>query len=74
VSQKRHPQDTRLRRFFAALFVNVRTRRPVCPVCLLPFSDWFVWGCWSYCYPCYDATGYVILEPQAGRCADTVTM
>ena len=62
---RKSSKDTRLRRLIAALLVDVRTRRPVCPACWIPFSDWFVWDGWSYCYPCYDASGVLILEPGA---------
>jgi len=35
-----------------------------CPECHLPFSDWFVWNGYRYCYPCWAMTGHriVILE------------
>lgn len=56
-----------LRRVIAALLVDVRTWRPVCWRCWRPFSDWFVWGGWSYCYPCHDVDRIVILEPAAKR-------
>lgn len=25
-----------------------------CPICGLPFSDWFVWGAWRHCFPCWS--------------------
>jgi len=60
------PEMTRLRQAFAAIR-NVFYSRPVCWRCWRPFSDWFVWEGWRYCYPCHDVDRIVILEPAAKR-------
>jgi hypothetical protein len=49
--------------------------REKCPECGIPFSDWFVWDCFSYCFPCFERTrarhperkGLVICERSANR-------
>ena len=45
----------------------MRGGRPVCWRCLLPFSGWFVWDGWSYCYPCHAKDRAVIFEPECDR-------
>jgi hypothetical protein len=57
-----HKLDGLVRRF-----TNRFRKRPVCEHCGIPFSDWFTWDGWSYCFLCWEQTGLVHFEPQAGR-------
>lgn len=36
-----------------------------CPRCGQRFSDWFVWHCRCYCYPCWQASRVLVLERAA---------
>lgn len=46
---------------------NVFRKRPACLFCGIPFSDWFTWDGWSYCWPCWEKTGWVRFEPESHR-------
>ena len=62
----RETKDWYIRRALAAIR-NAFGGRPVCWRCWRPFSDWFTYNGWSYCWPCHAETRIVILEPAAKR-------
>ena len=36
----------------------------------MKFSDWFVWGAYRYCYPCWMRSGYIKVVLETGKIID----
>lgn len=42
-----------------------------CPYCNRRFSDWFIWGGYCHCYPCWQDSGFrsIVLEKAGMQAA-----